>query len=101
MKVVGLRDAKQTLSDCIDHAQHERVLITRHGRPAAVVIGVEGEDLEDVLLQMDPKFWEMIEERRRNSSTIPLDEVRRRYGLTKKTRGGASRKGTTKGRPRT
>jgi prevent-host-death family protein len=87
VKVLGLREAKQTLSECIDKAQKERVLITKHGKPAAIVIGVAGQDLEDVLLEMDPKFWEMIETRRRSSSTLSLEEVRRRYGFTQRAKG--------------
>ncbi len=86
MKVLGLREAKQTLSECIEKAQTERVLITKHGKPAAVVIGVAGQEMEDVLLQMDPRFWEMIESRRRNSSTVSLQEVRKRYGLQRRTK---------------
>ncbi len=35
MKVLGLREAKQSLSMCIDKAQKDRVLITKHGKPAA------------------------------------------------------------------
>ena len=81
MRIIGLRDAKQTLSECIDEAQEERMLITRHGKPAAIVIGVAGQDMEEVLLQMDPKFWQMIESRRLSSSTVSLEEVRKRYGL--------------------
>ncbi len=86
MKVLGLREAKQTLSECIEKAQTERVLITKHGKPAAVVIGVAGQEMEDVLLQIDPRFWEMIESRRRNSSTVSLQEVRKRYGLQRRTK---------------
>ena len=62
MKVLGLREAKQSLSVCIEKSQKDRVLITRHGKPAAVVIGVAGQEMDDVILQMDPKFWKMIEE---------------------------------------
>ena len=86
MKVLGLREAKLTLSECIEKAQTDRVLITKHGKPAAVVIGVAGQEMEDVLLQMDPKFWAMIEARRRDSSTVPMAEVRRRYGLKPRRR---------------
>lgn len=74
MKVVALRHAKESLSAYVERAQKERVLITRHGRPAALVIGVEGENLEDLLTSMDPKFWAMIEERRRQP-TMSLDEL--------------------------
>ena len=42
MKEVQLRDAKATLSAVVDHAvEGEPVLITRHGKPEAVVVGYE------------------------------------------------------------
>jgi prevent-host-death family protein len=81
MKVVALREAKQQLSGCVVRAQRERVLITKQGRPAALIIGVEGHDLEDVLLMQNPRFWKMIEARRAQPS-LSLDEVRRQLGLS-------------------
>jgi hypothetical protein len=39
--------------------------------------------LEDLLTMGNPRFWEMIEARRRSPRGIPLSEVRRRLGLTK------------------
>jgi prevent-host-death family protein len=80
MKVVALRDAKQQLSGCVIRAQRERVLITKQGRPAALMIGVEGHDLEDVLLMQNPRFWKMIESRRAEP-TVSLEEVRRALRL--------------------
>ena len=81
MKTVGMREAKQLLSAYVARAQHERVIIMKHGKPAAVVIGVEGQDLEDVLLAHDPPFWKLMHERR-EQPTVPLQEVRRRLGLS-------------------
>jgi hypothetical protein len=52
----------------------------KHGKPAAVVIGVEGEDIEDVLLAHDPKFWALIRERRKQP-TVSLEEAKRLWGL--------------------
>ncbi|MGH8672800.1 MAG: type II toxin-antitoxin system Phd/YefM family antitoxin [Burkholderiales bacterium] len=86
MKVVPIREAKASLSSYVDKAQTERVLITRHGRPAALVIGVQGEELEDLLTMGNPRFWEMIEARRRSARTVPLAEVRRRLGLPSQKR---------------
>ena len=93
MKVVPLRQAKASLSSFVDEAQTDRVLITRHGRPAALVIGVQGEELEDLMTMGNPRFWEMIEARRRSPRGIPLAKVRRRLGLAKpkRRRGAASR----------
>jgi len=81
MKVVAVREAKASLSEYIEEAQRERVLITKHGKPAALVIGVEGETLEDLLTMGNPRFWEMIEDRRREKGSSTLAEVRAHYGI--------------------
>jgi prevent-host-death family protein len=83
MKVVAVREAKQQLSGRIDRAQKERVLITRRGKPAALVIGVQGQDLEEVLLMQNPLFWELIEKRRKRP-TVSLAEIRKRFRLSSK-----------------
>lgn len=46
---MSLRDAKARLSEAVDAAQGTFVLITRHGRPAAVLLGVGGRDVIDVV----------------------------------------------------
>jgi prevent-host-death family protein len=79
MKLVGLREAKQGLNALVAHAQKERVLLTRHGRPAALLIGVEGQDLETIMLAADPRFWSWVEGRRREPASITLAEVEERY----------------------
>ena len=86
MKVVAVREAKASLSEYIEKAQEDRVLVTRHGKPAALIIGVEGEDLEDLLTMGNPRFWEMIEDRRRKNRSTTLAEVRARYGVVKPRR---------------
>lgn len=78
MKVVPLGEAKNELSAYVERAQHDHVLITRHGRPAALMIGVEGEELEDLMTRANPRFWEMIEERRKTSRTVSALEARER-----------------------
>jgi prevent-host-death family protein len=83
MKIVAVREAKASLSEYIEKAQQDRVLITRHGKPAALIIGVEGEDLEDLLTMTNPRFWEMIEDRRRENASSSLAEVRARYAVPK------------------
>jgi prevent-host-death family protein len=84
MKVVALGKAKNELSAYVEQAQHDRVLVTRHGRPAAVIVGVVGESIEDLLTRSDAGFWEMIEARRKTAKSIPADEVRRRLGVSRK-----------------
>jgi prevent-host-death family protein len=74
-----MRDAKTGLSATLDEAQRDRVLITRNGKPSAIVIGVEGREFEDVLLMSNPRFWEMIEASRKTSKMYSMDEVRRHF----------------------
>ena len=63
MKVIGLKDTN--LDACVSEAQRERIVITRNGKPVAVVVGVEGLDAEQVELGTDPEFWALMTRRRR------------------------------------
>lgn len=77
MKTVSVRDLQKKIRECVDVAQGERIVVTRRGRPAAVLVGVEGQDWEDIALRLNPAFWTMIEERRREP-TMTLLEAKRR-----------------------
>ena len=83
MKTVTVRDLQKKVKECVDGAQSDRVIVTRHGRPAAVLVGVEGDEWEDVLLQTDPTFWKLIRARRRQP-TISLSQLKRRLGVRAK-----------------
>jgi len=48
-RTISIREAKAHLSEMIGAAQGAYVLITRHGRPTAVLVGVEGSDALDVV----------------------------------------------------
>jgi prevent-host-death family protein len=77
MKTVTVRDLQKKIKPCLDEAQVDRVVITRRGKPAAVLIGVEGEDWETVILETDPTFWRMVQARRKQP-TIPIEELKAR-----------------------
>ena len=77
MRTINVRDLQKRIRECVIAAQKEKIVITRHGRPAAIVIGVEGQDWEDIVLQTSPAFWRLIEARRKQE-TIPLAEARLR-----------------------
>ncbi len=79
MKVMAMRDAKTGLSATLDKSQRERVLITRNGKPSAILIGVEGHDFEEVMMTSNPKFWELIEASRNDPKTYSADEVRAHF----------------------
>jgi len=77
MKTVTARDLQKKVKECVDMSQKDKVIVTRRGKPAAVIIGVEGKDWEDVVLQTSPGFWKLIEERRRQP-TISFKELKTR-----------------------
>ena len=80
MKTVGLEQA--TLDACVEDAQQDRVVITRAGRPVAMVIGVQGLDKEQLELGSSGKFWQMIRERR-GEATVSRAELERRIASEK------------------
>jgi prevent-host-death family protein len=63
VKVVGVREAD--LEECVQQAQREQVVLTRRGKPVAVLVGVRGLDLEQIELGSSEEFWTLIRERRR------------------------------------
>jgi prevent-host-death family protein len=66
MKKVPLSEIKDDLSKYIRQAQTEEIVITRHGKPAGVLIGFESEeDWFDYRLEKDHAFLKRIEVARR------------------------------------
>ena len=58
---VPLSQVKDDLSKYLRLAGRERIVITRHGKPAGVLIGFESEeDWFDYRLENDPAFLERI-----------------------------------------
>ncbi len=85
MKTVSVRDLQKSVKECVDDAQEDRVIITRRGKPAAVLIGIADKDWETVVLQTDPRFWRMIRSRR-NQKTLSLAEMRERVSMNPRRR---------------
>ena len=57
MKKVALSEVKDRLSEYLDWAEKEEVIITRHGKPAGVLIGFGSEDdWFDYRLEHDARF---------------------------------------------
>ena len=63
MKTIGVE--KTTLDVCLENARSERVVLTRNGKPVALIVGVEGMDEDQLRLSSDGKFWNFISDRRK------------------------------------
>jgi prevent-host-death family protein len=67
VKEVPLSEIKDDLSRFLREAEKQEIVITRHGKPAGVLIGFESEDdWFDYKLENDPRFLERIERARRS-----------------------------------
>jgi prevent-host-death family protein len=77
MRKVALSEVKDDLSKFLRVAEKEEVLITRHGKPAGILIGFESEDdWFDYRLENDPRFLQRIESARmslRSGRGVPLE----------------------------
>ena len=95
MKTLEMSQATGELSSYADQVQVEPVVVTDHGRPVMALMGIRDADLETVRLSSDPRFIQLIERSRaryKPGNGIPLEDIRRKYGLAPK----AGRKPTRK-----
>jgi prevent-host-death family protein len=70
VKEVPLSEIKDDLSRFLREAEKQEIVITRHGKPAGVLIGFESEDdWFDHKLENDPRFLERIEQARKSLRT--------------------------------
>ena len=65
VKEVPLSEVKDDLSRYLREAETQEIVITRHGKPAGVLIGFESEeDWFEYRLENDPRFLRRIEQAR-------------------------------------
>ena len=80
MKKAALSEVKDDLSKYLRMAEKEEVVITRHGKPAGVLIGFESEDdWFDYRLENDPRFLQRVEAARqslRSGRGVRLEDVK-------------------------
>lgn len=84
--ILPLAEIKARLSEIVDRVEghHERITLTRNGRPAAVLVSpADLEALEDTLeLLSDPRALAEIEKARKEIARgrgVPGEELRARY----------------------
>ena len=79
MKQVPLSEVKDDLSKYIRLAEKEDIIITRHGKPAGLLIGFESEDAWfEYRLEQDPAFLQRIEKARQSlrlGRGISIEEI--------------------------
>lgn len=80
VKEVPLSEVKDDLSRYLREAEQQEVVITRHGKPAGVLIGFASEDdWFDYRLENDPRFLARVEKARaslRAGRAVRLEDVK-------------------------
>jgi prevent-host-death family protein len=79
VKEVPLSEVKDDLSRYLREAETQEIVITRHGKPAGILIGFESEDdWFEYRLENDPRFLHRIERARdslRAGRGVRLEDV--------------------------
>ena len=80
VKEVPLSEIKDDLSRFLREAETGEIVITRHGKPAGVLIGFESEDdWFEYRLEHDPRFLQRVESARsslRAGRGVKLDDIK-------------------------
>jgi prevent-host-death family protein len=79
MNIAPLADVKARFSAYIKQLQKAPVIVTKNGRPVAVMIGIsDTDDLERIMLAISPRFQALLdkaENRIQETGGISHDEV--------------------------
>jgi prevent-host-death family protein len=95
MKIVSVADVKARLSAYLKESQEGPVIVTRNGKPVAVLLAVTDEDeLERLVLAYSPKFRAILDKSRRQideTGGIPHDEFWREVEAERRADAGKGR----------
>ena len=79
VKQVPLSELKDDLSRYLREAEEQEIVITRHGKPAGLLVGFESEDdWFDYRLEHDPRFLQRVQQARdslRAGRGVRLEDV--------------------------
>jgi prevent-host-death family protein len=79
-KEIPLSEVKDDLSKYLRLAEREEIVITRHGKPAGLLIGFGSEeDWFDYRLENDPRFLQRIEQARKSlraGKGVKLEDIK-------------------------
>lgn len=84
MKTVALSEVEAKLNELAAHSRGEPVLVTRDGRPVAILYAADPDDMERLVLAHSPQFRALLEKSRqqiREGKGIPHDEFWAEFGL--------------------
>ena len=81
MKVAPMGEVRNNFAKYLAAAQEQPIFVTRNGRVAAVIERLEDRDIEDYLLERNPRFRAMLDKVKRQRKAMPLAEYRKSRGI--------------------
>lgn len=81
MKMASVTEIRNKFSEYLKYTEKEDLVIVRSGKPMAVLRHLDEDELEDYLLEHDPKFKAELERRSKyflKHGGLTIEEVRRR-----------------------
>jgi len=93
MKIAAVNEVRAKFTEYLKASQEGRVVITSHGKPIAMIVGVEGQALDSLVRQSDEAEAKILAARRKEP-TVPWEQVKAELGLApaKKTKPTPRRK---------
>ena len=64
MKFASVRELKNKTSEILRLAEYGDIIVTSNGNPKAIIKGITEDELEDYLLENNPKFLNALEKAR-------------------------------------
>jgi prevent-host-death family protein len=81
MTSIPEKELQINLDSILSRAQTERIVISRRGKPCAVLVGIEDYNSEELRLASSVDFWRIIRQRRASGTSFPLTEVEVSLGI--------------------
>ncbi len=87
MKKIEQAKALATLAEYSEQLEGKPLVVTKRGRPVAVLVPIKGMDFESLSLGTNPDFLAIIERSRASQEKeggISLEDIRKEFGLPEK-----------------
>jgi hypothetical protein len=81
MKTIDLPNVPEALAGLLEEARREDVLVRLNDGSEFVLSAVDDFDVEVARTRANAKLMELLDARGRQTQLVPLDEVKRRFGV--------------------
>ena len=81
MKVVPMGEVRNNFAKYLKVSEEGPVFVTKNGRITAVIEHIEDRDIEDYLLQRNPRFRKMLNKVRGEPGSVSLADYRKSRGV--------------------